>query len=139
MEWLCLAGAPGSICADGDWTPAHWTSTVMANQLPLNTLTAGMTPAVEYQGMVNALVHLAGGAQVPVTGTLRADLANAVLVHKLASRKLEHTNIGSGTITASATPATITAEVALTESQVGTLAGRVRGAAHYRALAGHAA
>ena len=123
VEWLCLTGAPGSVCADGDWTPAHWTSTVMANQLPLNTLTAGMTPAVEYRGMVNALVHLAGGAQVPVTGTLRAELANAELVHKLASRKLEHTNIGSGTVTVAATPATITAEVALIESQVGTLAG----------------
>ena len=21
VEWLCLAGTPGSICADGDWTP----------------------------------------------------------------------------------------------------------------------
>ncbi len=95
----------------------------MANQLPLNTLTAGMTPAVEYRGMVNALAHLAGGAQIPVTGTLRADLANAELIHKLASRKLEHTNIGSGTVTVAATPASITAETALTESQVGTLAG----------------
>jgi translocation and assembly module TamB len=123
LEWLCLTGAPGSVCADGDWTPAHWSSTVMANQLPLSALTAGMTPAVEYEGMVNALVRLSGGAQLPVTGTLRAELANAELIHKLASRKLEHTNIGSGVVTVTATPAMITAEVALTESQVGTLAG----------------
>jgi translocation and assembly module TamB len=123
VERLCLTGAPGSVCVDGDWTPAHWSSTIMANQLPLNTLTAGMTPAVEYRGMVNALAHVAGGAQIPVTGTLRADLANAELIHKLASRKLEHTNIGSGTVTVAATPATITAQVALIESQVGTLAG----------------
>jgi translocation and assembly module TamB len=123
LEWLCLTGAPGSVCADGDWTPAHWSNTIMANQLPLNTLTAGMTPAVEYQGMVNALARLAGGAQIPVTGTLRAELANAELIHKLASRKLEHTNIGSGTVIVAATPATITAELALTDSQLGTLAG----------------
>ncbi len=123
VEWLCLVGEPGSICADGEWTPARWSSTVMANQLPLNTLTAGMTPAVEYHGMVSALARLAGGAQLPVTGTVRAELANAELIHKLASRKLEHTTIGSGVMTLSATPAAISAELALTESEVGTLAG----------------
>ena len=96
VEWLCLVGSPGSVCADGDWTAARWSSTVMASELPLNTLTAGMTPAVEYRGMVSALVRLAGGAQLPVTGTLRAELSNAELIHKLASRKLEHTTIGSG-------------------------------------------
>jgi translocation and assembly module TamB len=123
VEWLCLVGQPGSVCADGDWTPARWSSTVMANELPLNTLTAGMTPAVEYRGMVSALARLAGGAQLPLIGTVRAELANAVLVHKLASRKLEHTTLGSGVVTLAATPAVISAELALTESEVGTLAG----------------
>jgi translocation and assembly module TamB len=123
VEWLCLVGEPGSVCADGDWTPVRWSSTVMANQLPLNTLTAGMTPAVEYRGMVNALARLAGGAQLPVVGTVRAEVINAELIHKLASRKLEHTSIGSGVVTLAATPALISAELALTESEVGTLSG----------------
>src|SRR5579863_5017706 len=123
VEWLCLVGSPGSVCADGDWTPARWSSTVMANELPLNTLTAGMTPAVEYRGMVSALARLAGGAQLPVTGTLRAELSDAELIHKLASRKLEHTTIGSGVMTLAATPAALSAELALTESEVGTLSG----------------
>lgn len=123
VEWLCLVGEPGSICADGDWTPARWSSTVMANQLPLNTLTAGMTPSVEYRGMVSALARLAGGAQLPLTGTVRAELSDAELIHKLASRKLEHTTIGSGVVMLAATPAAISAELALTESEVGTLSG----------------
>jgi translocation and assembly module TamB len=123
VEWLCLVGAPGSVCADGDWTPARWSGTVMANELPLNTLTAGMTPAVEYRGMVSALARLAGGAQLPLTGSVRAELSDAELIHKLASRKLEHTTLGSGVVTLAATPAVIHAELALTESEVGTLAG----------------
>jgi translocation and assembly module TamB len=123
VEWLCLVGAPGSVCADGDWTAARWSSTVMANELPLTTLTAGMTPAVEYRGMVSALARLAGGAQLPLTGTVRAELSNAELIHKLASRKLEHTTLGSGVVSLAATPAAISAELALTESEVGTLAG----------------
>jgi translocation and assembly module TamB len=123
LEQLCLVGEPGSVCAEGDWTPAHWSGTVTADQLPLNTLTAGMTPAVEYQGMINAQARLAGGAQLPVTGALRAQIANAELIHKLASRKLEHTILGSGVVTVTATPAVLSAELALTESKVGTLAG----------------
>jgi len=39
VEWLCLVGTPGSLCADGDWSAAAWSATVMTNQLPLHTLT----------------------------------------------------------------------------------------------------
>jgi translocation and assembly module TamB len=123
FDWLCLVGAPGSICADGDWMPARWSGTVMVNQLPLHTLTAGMTPAVDYEGTVGALARVQGGAQLPITGTLRAELANAELIHRLASRKLEHTRLGSGTVTAAATPTLLAVNAALKDSQVGTLAG----------------
>jgi translocation and assembly module TamB len=123
FDWLCLVGSPGSLCADGDWTPARWSSTVMASQLPLRTLTAGMTPAVDYEGTISVLARAQGGEQLPLTGTLRAELANAELIHKLASHKLEHTVLGSGTVTASATPAVLHADATLKDSQVGTLAG----------------
>ena len=35
VEWMCLLGQPGSMCADGEWTPTAWSTTVMTNQLPL--------------------------------------------------------------------------------------------------------
>ena len=124
IEWLCLVGTPGSMCVDGNWTPARWSSTVMASQLPLRTLTAGMTPAVDYLGTINVLARAQGGAQLPLTGTLRAELANAELVHKLASHKVQHTRLGSGTVTVAATPAVVHAEATLKDSEVGTLAGK---------------
>jgi translocation and assembly module TamB len=124
LEWMCLVGTPGSMCADANWTAARWSSTVMANQLPLRTLTAGMTAAVDYQGTIGVLARAQGGAQLPLTGTLRAELANAELVHKLASHKVEHTVLGSGTVTVTATPAVLHAEAALKDSQVGTLGGK---------------
>ena len=98
IEWLCLVGAPASVCADGDWTPASWSTTVMTNELPLAALTAGMTPEVQYLGTIDALGRLAGGATTPVLGSLRAQLANAEIAHRLASKKIEHTRIGSGTL-----------------------------------------
>src|SRR5205085_9101966 len=93
-------------------------------QLPLNTLTAGMTPAVEYLGRVNALARLSGGASTPLMGTLRAELTDAELAHKLASHKIEHTRIGSGTVTLSATPTLVSAQADLGDGEVGTLHGR---------------
>jgi len=124
VEWLCLAGTPGSLCADADWSPQHWSTTLMSKQLPLSALTAGMTPAVQYQGTVDLLVRAAGGALTPVTGTLRAQLTDAVLSHRLVSKKIEHTRIGSGTITASATASDLTLAAVLEDGEVGTMRAR---------------
>ena len=125
LEWLCLVGTPGSVCADGEWSAAAWSATVMTNQLPLNTLTAGMTPAVEYLGTVSALARLSGGADTPLLGTLRAELTDAELAHKLASHRIEHTRIGSGTVTLNATPALVSAQADFGDGEVGTLHGRL--------------
>jgi len=125
VEWLCLAGTPGSVCADADWSPQHWSATFMSNQLPLSALTAGMTPAVQYQGTVDVLARAAGGAQLPLTGTLRAQLSDAVLSHRLASKKIEHSRIGSGTVTASAAPEVLTFAAVLEDGEVGTIRARI--------------
>jgi len=135
VEWLCLAGTPGAMCADADWSPQHWSATLMSNQLPLSALTAGMTPKVQYQGTVDLLLRATGGAQLPATGTLRAQLSDAVLSHQLVSKKIEHTRIGSGTITASATPANVTVAAVLEDGEVGTIRARVdaqRGSAQWQ-------
>ncbi len=121
IEWLCLVGSPGSVCADADWTPAHWATTIMTNELPLNTLTAGMTPAVQYLGTINALFRLGGGATESIQGTVRAELADAEIAHRLASKKIEHTRIGSGTISVALGPQVISARADLGDGQVGTL------------------
>jgi translocation and assembly module TamB len=123
VEWLCLVGTPGSVCADGEWTPAAWSATLSANQLPLATLTAGKTPSVEYAGTVGAFAQLAGGASKSLQGMLTAQLANAEIVHKLVSHKVEHTRIGSGTVQLIATPTLISARANLGDGSVGTLQG----------------
>jgi len=125
LDWLCLVGTPGSVCADGEWAPAAWTATVMARELPLNTITAGMTPAVEYVGTLNALAYLSGGEDRAVQGQLRVQLADAAIDHKLASRKIERTRIGSGNISVIATETLVSAQLDLGEGGVGTVHGRL--------------
>jgi translocation and assembly module TamB len=127
VEWMCLAGTPASVCADGEWTPTQWAATMTANQLPINTLTAGLTPSVEYQGTVNILARLFGGGQDPVQGTLRIELSDAQLSHRLLSRRVEHTILGSGTLAATATRSAISAEAALEAGEVGTISAKLVG------------
>ncbi len=125
IEWLCLNGTPGSICADGDWTPAAWSTTASTEELPLATLTAGMTPSVQYLGTGGAHLHLSGGASLPTVGALRARLEDAVIAHRLASKKIERTKIGSGTVSIDATPATVNAQLNLGDGQVGTMTAKL--------------
>ena len=137
LDWLCLAGIPAAVCLDADWSPAHWIANLMSKQLPLAALTAGSSQAVQYAGTIDALVRLAGGAEQPVTGTLRAQLQDAVLSHKLVSNRIEHTRIGSGTLTVTATPAAVSADAELSEGEVGTLSARLdaqRSAAAWQAM-----
>src|SRR5215469_996595 len=123
VEWLCLVGTPGSLCADGTWSPDAWSATLSANELPLATLTAGMTPAVEYIGTVSAYAQVAGAPAKPLQGTLTAQLANAEIVHRLVSHKIEHTRVGSGTVEVTATPTLISAHANLGDGSVGTMTG----------------
>src|SRR6202008_1398526 len=108
-----------------DWSPQHWSATLMSNQLPLSALTAGMTPAVQYQGTVDLLLRAAGGALAPATGTLRAHLSEAVLSHTLLSKRIEHTRIGSGTVAATATPGAVRFAAVLEDGEVAPIRARI--------------
>ena len=134
---LCLDGTPGALCTGATWTSGGWSAYVSASKLPLATLTAGMTPAVEYQGTLGASLELTGSAGKPVQGTLRMTLANGVLSRRLVSGTVEHTSIGSGLLTANAGPRTIHAQASLTAGAIGTFEAALdvrRGAADWRAM-----
>jgi translocation and assembly module TamB len=123
IDRLCLIGSPGNLCAQASWTPAAWSTTLTASRLPLSTLTAGRTPAVEYLGTINVGARLFGGGSSPAEGALRIELNDAVLSRRLVSGHIERTSIGSGTLTATATPDSINAEASLSSGEIGTLDG----------------
>lgn len=121
LEWLCLTGRPVSVCADGDWKPDQWSTTLTANKLPISTLTAGRTPSVDYQGTININARVFQEGDSPIQGTARLELTDAQLSHKLLSHRVEHTTLGSGTISISATRSVITADARLEDGEVGTI------------------
>lgn len=121
LEWLCLIGTPASVCADANWSPQQWSTTVTANQLPISTLTAGKTPSVDYQGTISFNARAFAEGNEPIQGTARLELIDAQLSHKLLSHRVEHTTLGSGTIDIKATRAVIDAEARLEDGEVGTI------------------
>jgi translocation and assembly module TamB len=126
IDRFCLIGSPGNLCAQASWSPTAWSTTLTASQLPLSTLTAGRTPAVEYLGTINVGTRLFGGGNDPTQGVLRVELNDAVLARRLVSGRTERTSIGSGVVTATATPDSIDANASLTAGEIGTLAGTLR-------------
>jgi translocation and assembly module TamB len=137
IDRLCLIGTPGNLCAEGSWTPNAWSTTLTASQLPLSTLTAGRTPAVEYLGNIDVGARLFSNGNLPTQGVLRIELHDAVLSRRLVSGRVEHTSIGSGVLTATANTDSIDAQASLTSGQIGTLEGTLkitRGARHWQDL-----
>ena len=124
-EWMCMVGQPGSLCADGEWTPRQWNATLTANKMPLSTFTTGLTRGVDSSGQINFVARLSGAEQEPVQGSVRIDLTDAQLAHKLSSGRIDHSKIGSGFITLSANRPTLSVAVGLESGEVGTIRGNV--------------
>jgi translocation and assembly module TamB len=121
IDWFCLNGQPARVCGDADWSPAKWTATVNANELPIRTLTSGLTPAVDYRGRLTVTARAFGGGSGPVQGNLRADLVDAAIAHKLASGRTERITLGTGLVTVNASPSTINSSVTLDAGEIGTI------------------
>jgi translocation and assembly module TamB len=122
-EWMCMVGQPGSMCADGEWSPRQWNATFTANKMPLSTFTAGLTRAVEYSGQINVLARASAVGDDPPQGSVRIDLTDAQLSHKLSSGRIDHSKIGSGFITLNANRMAVSGEVGLESGDVGTIKG----------------
>ncbi|HZO24226.1 MAG TPA: translocation/assembly module TamB domain-containing protein [Steroidobacteraceae bacterium] len=122
-DWLCLVGQPASLCAEAEWSASQWKATFTANELPLATLTAGVTQAVDYGGRINLHAHVFGAGEEPPEGTMRLDLIDAQLAHRLSSGRIDHTKIGSGVIEINASRAAVHADIGLESGDIGTIKG----------------
>lgn len=125
VDPFCLQGKPGRLCADGSWNPQTWSARLNATDLPLGTLTAGMTRDVEYRGVVDVTANAFGDGSSPLQGSLRAQLTDAELAHRRPNGRIQLIRLGSGQVTAQADASTVTADVSLDAQTVGTIKGRL--------------
>ncbi|HEX6637350.1 MAG TPA: hypothetical protein VF033_06820, partial [Steroidobacteraceae bacterium] len=126
LDPMCMHGKVARFCAQGAGDPAGWNLKADAHNLPIATLTAGLTRNVEYQGTLNATASVGATAGAPFVGEARADLADAAIRHRLASGRTDVITFGSGFVTLKADPAQLTAELRLDAAERGLIAGRLR-------------
>ncbi|HTU67982.1 MAG TPA: translocation/assembly module TamB domain-containing protein [Steroidobacteraceae bacterium] len=131
LEPMCLHGKVARLCADGAWSvnaanESAWNLHADAHNLPISTLTAGLTPKVEYQGTVNATAKISSASGAAFVGDARLDLVDAAIRHKLASGRTDVITFGSGFVTLDAEPAAMNAEVRLDAAERGLISGKLR-------------
>ena len=126
LDALCMHGKVARLCGEGAWNETGWTARADAHNLPISTLTAGLTRNVEYQGTVNATASASSTGGAPPVGEARVDLVDAAIKHKLASGRTDVINFGSGFVTLKAEGAQLNGELRLDAAQRGLISGRVR-------------
>ncbi len=126
IDPLCLHGKVARLCGEGDWNPSGWSARADALNLPISTLTAGLTPKVEYQGTVNATASASSTGGAPFIGEARVDLVDAAIKHRLASGRTDIIHFGSGVFTLNGEPDHMRAELRLDAAARGLIVGRLR-------------
>jgi translocation and assembly module TamB len=126
LEAMCLHGKVARFCSEGAWSAAGWNLKADATNLPISTITAGLTPKVEYQGTVNATAKMSSTGGAPFTGDARLDLVDAAIRHKLASGRTDVITFGTGFFTLKADATEMNAEVRLDAAARGLISGRLR-------------
>jgi translocation and assembly module TamB len=126
VDALCMHGKVARLCGEGSGDEAGWRARAEAQDLPISTLTAGLTRNVEYQGTLNAKASASATGGAPFVGEARVDLADAAIRHRLASGRIDIINFGSGVFTLKAEPAQLSGELRLDAAQRGIISGRIR-------------
>ncbi len=126
LEAMCLHGKVARLCGEGAWNETGWNLKADAHNLPISTLTAGLTPKVDYQGTVNATAKISSSGGAPFIGDARLDLADAAIRHKLASGRTDVITFGSGFFTLRADAGEMNGEVRLDAAARGLISGKLR-------------
>ncbi len=126
LEPLCLHGKVARLCGEAAMDEAGWSARANAHDLPIGTITAGLTPNVVYQGSLNATASASATGGAPFVAEARVDLVDAAIRHKLASGRTDVITFGSGYVTMKAEPTQLNAELRLDAAERGLISGRVR-------------
>ncbi len=126
LDSMCMHGKIARLCAEASGDVNGWRARGEASNLPIATLTAGLTRNVEYQGTLNAAANISSTRGAPFIGDARVDLVDAAIRHRLASGRTDVITFGSGFVTLKAEPAQLVSELRLDAAQRGLISGRLR-------------
>ena len=125
LEPLCLQDVQARLCASGEHNAAHSHFSINATNVPLRTLTAGLTTDTDFEGTLTLEAHGDAAGANSWNGALAATLANAGLKHHLVGGRVEPFSLGNGSVRASANAEGIHSQVALDAGAQGSIDGQI--------------
>ena len=125
VEALCLKAINANWCGSASWSPQQWSVDSEARELPLSTLTSGLTPRSTYEGRIDAKAHISSTGGGPIEGSLRADLSNAQLRRRRSNSREDLVRLGSGNVTLTADRSAIQGRFNFDAKEVGSINGEV--------------
>ncbi len=122
---LCLHDAQARLCASAEHDAAHSHFNISASNVPLRTLTAGLTTNTDFEGSLTLEAHGDAAGANPWNGALAATLDKAGLQHRLLGGRVESFSLGNGSVRADFSAKGLHSQIALDAGAQGSIAGLI--------------
>ena len=131
LESMCLRDELARLCASASLEAPQRKISLRASNLPMRTLTAGLTAATDYEGTLSVQVEATDSAQAPGEeaswrGSLNAQLARAAIRKHFASGRVETLSLGDGLVRAELSEHELSAGLGLDAGSAGLIEGHLQ-------------
>lgn len=128
IEQLCLRDQRARLCGSAANAAGQRSVAVLASNLPMTALTAGLIQTTEFDGALTIEANASAAPGADWRGNLRAQLANAAARHRFSGGRIESFSLGTGNVSADLKDSGLEASVMLDAGS----SGRIQGSASAR-------
>ncbi|HXN11333.1 MAG TPA: hypothetical protein VN859_08825, partial [Steroidobacteraceae bacterium] len=125
LDQFCLRAAAARLCAAAQLDDAQRRLALTATNLPLRTVTTGLTAATDYEGTLTVRIDASAGSQSPWYGSLSAQLTDAAIARHASNGRVETLQLGTGKVDAQLSESALTASLALDAGGAGNVSGHL--------------
>jgi translocation and assembly module TamB len=124
LEPLCLHDGPTRLCMSVDVQDTQRSAEIVATDMPMRALTAGLTVATDYDGMLSVGINATGVTGEPWRGSVRAQLQDAAIHKHFRNGRVETLDLGDGTVAAEIRQHDLYGELSLNAKAAGHIDGK---------------
>jgi translocation and assembly module TamB len=124
LEPLCLHDGPTRLCMTLDIEDTQRSAEIVATDMPMRALTAGLTLATDYDGMLSVGINATGLPGEPWRGNVKAQLQDAAVHKHFRNGRIETLELGDGTVAAEIRQRDLYGELALDAKTAGHIDGK---------------
>ncbi len=128
VERLCLRDQRARLCGSGSNVDGQRAATLLASNLPMRALTAGLVQTTEFDGTLTIEADASAAPAADWRGSAHAQLSEAVARHRFSSGRVESFSLGTGSVALDLKDTGLAASVMLDAGN----SGRINGSATAR-------